>query len=342
MKRRNCFVVLLLLILSLLSWSMIELVKNDSHSENDNLKIVTSFYPMYIAALNVVDGVEGISVQNMTEPQTGCLHDYQMTPNDMVSLSQSDGFIINGQGIEGFLSEVLNQYPDLPIITASEGITMLESGATDHVHEEEADDHVHEEDDHDHVHEEEDDHVHAEETDGHDHGGYNAHVWTSPEKYMQEVDNIVAGLSKLDPAHEKEYTENGEAYKTKIAALQAEAQSIQEQSSATNVILFHEAFAYLASEYGFGVVEMIDMDENTSLSANQLAALLTSMKEHEVHILFAEEAYGEAIANAIAAESDGKVFILDSMLRGDGSKDSYLQAMRKNLEVIKEALKWKN
>ena len=45
--------------------------------------IVTSFYPMYIDVLNITKGVEGVKVVNMTKQQTGCLHDYQLTTEDM-------------------------------------------------------------------------------------------------------------------------------------------------------------------------------------------------------------------------------------------------------------------
>lgn len=45
---------------------------------------------MYIATLNIVDGVEGVRLENLSEPQTGCLHDFQLTPEDMKLLSTAD------------------------------------------------------------------------------------------------------------------------------------------------------------------------------------------------------------------------------------------------------------
>ena len=57
--------------------------KQEKNAKAEDLTVVTSFYPMYIAALNVCDGVEGIHLENLSEPQTGCLHDYQLTPEDM-------------------------------------------------------------------------------------------------------------------------------------------------------------------------------------------------------------------------------------------------------------------
>ena len=81
--------------------------------------------------MNVTGGCKSVILENLSEPQTGCLHDYQLTPEDMVLLSKADVFIINGGGIENFLSEVASRYPNLTIIEAGEGIEM--SGENAHL-----------------------------------------------------------------------------------------------------------------------------------------------------------------------------------------------------------------
>lgn len=96
------------------------------------LHVVTSFYPVYIAALNVAGDSPGITLENLSEPQTGCMHDYQLTPQDMILLSQADLFLVNGGGIESFLARVGEAYPDLTISQASQGIGLL--GAEENAH----------------------------------------------------------------------------------------------------------------------------------------------------------------------------------------------------------------
>lgn len=86
--------------------------KNTDEAD-DMLTVVTSFYPMYIATLNIVDGVEGVRLENLSEPQTGCLHDFQLTPEDMKLLSTADVFVINGGGIESFMSDVAKRIRSL-------------------------------------------------------------------------------------------------------------------------------------------------------------------------------------------------------------------------------------
>lgn len=89
------------------------------------LRIVTSFYPIYLAALNVAGDIPGVEVINLTRPLTGCLHDYQMTPGDMVTLEKADIFIVNGAGMESFIHKATEQVPRLKLIQASDGIPLL-------------------------------------------------------------------------------------------------------------------------------------------------------------------------------------------------------------------------
>ena len=87
--------------------------------------IVTSFYPIYIDVINLTDGIDGVTVTNMTKPQTGCLHDYQLTTEDMKTLEQADAFVVNGAGMESFLDKVIKMQDGLTVIDASRDIPLL-------------------------------------------------------------------------------------------------------------------------------------------------------------------------------------------------------------------------
>jgi zinc transport system substrate-binding protein len=90
------------------------------------VRIVTSFYPVYVAALNVTAGVEGTEVHNLASPHIGCLHDYQLTAGDARKLSDADLLIVNGAGMESFLEKIRAQYPSLKIVEACEGVPLLD------------------------------------------------------------------------------------------------------------------------------------------------------------------------------------------------------------------------
>lgn len=102
--------------------------------KDGSFHIVTSFYPMYVATLNITQGIDGVTVTNMTKPQTGCLHDYQLMTEDMKTLEKADAFIINGAGMESFLDKVVTQQKNLKVIDASKGIELLKDGDEENPH----------------------------------------------------------------------------------------------------------------------------------------------------------------------------------------------------------------
>lgn len=97
-------------------------------------RIVTSFYPMYVATINITQGVDGVEVHNMTKPQTGCLHDYQLMTEDMKTLENADAFVINGAGMEDFMDKVTEQQKKLKVIDASRGIELIHDEEGDNPH----------------------------------------------------------------------------------------------------------------------------------------------------------------------------------------------------------------
>ena len=179
--------------------------KNTDEAD-DILTVVTSFYPMYIAALNIVDGVEGVRLENLSEQQTGCLHDFQLTPEDMKLLSTADVFVINGGGIESFMSDVAKAYPKLDVVEACEDVALLseDDADSDYDHDHEAD--TESDSDHDHDHE-----ADAESDSAHDQGDENAHAWMSVPRYRTMVQTIASRLAEKDAKHADEYYANAKA-----------------------------------------------------------------------------------------------------------------------------------
>ena len=93
---------------------------------NQSLRVVTSFYPVYIAALNVTAGIPGVEVSNLASPHVGCLHDYQLTAGDVRRLADADILLVNGAGMEPFLGKVAQQSPKVRVVEVSEGIPLLD------------------------------------------------------------------------------------------------------------------------------------------------------------------------------------------------------------------------
>lgn len=316
-------------ILSLLMVSLISLIgcskaPEESNDSSDSLTIVTSFYPIYISTLNIIKDVPGVNLVNMTKAQTGCLHDYQLSPEDLKTLSNASIFVINGAGMEGFLDRVISNQKDLNIVTASEGISLLSSEGEEHSHEDDHDNEEEHSDDHDHDHED------------------NPHVWVSITKNIEQVKNIAKGLSEYDPANAAKYEENANTYIQKLEDLRAEMHEAIDDLPNRNIITFHEAFPYFAEEFNLNIVDVVEVEAGTEPSPKQLEETIEIAKANNVKSLFTEPQYAAKAAETIAKETGIKLYTLDPIVTGDSTPDSYddyINKMKENLETLKEALK---
>lgn len=315
MKNKYVFVTVLLLVLLLAGAGLTQLyVKEETKQQDSELTVVTSFYPMYIAAMNVIGDTPGVDLQNLSEPQTGCLHDYQLTPADMKLLSGADVFIVNGGGIESFLSDVAADYKNLSIVNACEGLNLLSE-------EDEGEEHAHGD-----AHE-----------DGHNHGDVNAHAWMSIALYKQQVENILEGLCRIDLKHQDAYESNAKEYLAKLEDLEREQQSLKEELAGKHIVIFHEAYAYVAEDYDMEISYTMDLDEERQVSAGEVADVMEAIEKNDISVVLAEELYGKDMGDTVERETDAKVCYLDTLTRGEYEKDSYLDAMRHNMELLKEA-----
>lgn len=298
-KNKYVFVLVMLVVITVVSGLLTNIYVRESGSkqEEQTLTVVTSFYPMYIAALNVIGDTDGVHLQNLSEPQTGCLHDFQLTPEDMKLLSKADVFIINGGGIESFMKDVAKSYPDLTIIEASEGIDLLE-----------------------------------------DEGEENAHAWMSVATYEEQVNHIAEGLAAADEKHASDYQKHADAYVVKLGALKERQQKVAEKIKGQSVILFHEAYDYVADDYGLDVAYVLDLDEERQVSAGEVADVLAAVRDDHVKYILAEELYGKSMGDTVEKETDAKVIYLDALNRGDYDADSYIKGMSANIDLIEQYL----
>lgn len=263
--------------------------------------IVTSFYPMYLFAQNIANGIAGVKVVNMTQPQTGCLHDYQLSAYDMKTLSRASVFIVNGAGMETFLGDVSSQIPGIKIITASEGIRLLKSE--------------------------------TDETE------YNPHVWVSITDAQAEVKNIAEGLILADPAHKEQYRRNEQGYLAALEKEKQNMHEQLKNCRTKDIVTFHEAFPYFAQEFGLNIAAVLEVDPGSEPSAAQLKNIIAAVKQKKLRVLFTEPQYTPEAATTVSLETGAKIYQLDPIVTGPMDDPGYyVEVMDKNLTVLKKAL----
>ena len=270
--------------------------------DDGNLKIVTSFYPMYLDALNIVRGVNGVEVVNLTPPQTGCLHDYQLTPEDMKTLETADIFIVNGLGMESFLDKVIEAHPDLKIIDASDSpeiVPIMEGDVP------------------------------------------NPHVWMSITYSIQQVKNISSKLCELDPDRSEAYKRQTLDYVDELTTLRDELHLSLTMLPNKDIVTFHEAFPYFAKEFGLNVAAVIEREPGTEPTPQELAETIEKINSLPVKVIFTEPQYSSKAAETIANETGAQIFELDPIVTGEAKPENlldYVNRMLNNIMTLAKAL----
>lgn len=265
------------------------------------LRIVTSFYPMYLHAINLTKGIKDVEVVNLTSPQTGCLHDYQITTEDMKTLSSADFLVVNGFGMESFLDKAA-EISDLKIIDLSENkdIAPIEVN-----------------------------------------GEVNPHVWLSITYAKRQVIYLCDKLSELDPDHSLDYKKNALEYVTKLDELRAHMHEELDRLPNKDIVTFHEAFPYFAKEFDLNIVSVIEREPGTEPSPKELAETIDKLKSLPVKVIFTEPQYSPEAAKTIAEETGAKIYTLDPIVTGEAkltSSEDYINKMLDNMLTLVTAL----
>ena len=265
------------------------------------VQVMTSFYPLYIFALNVFDGVDGVTVSCMTTPSTGCLHDYQLLASDMMKLAKADMLIVCGAGMENYLADVQTQFPNLPVVDCSAGIDLIA------------------EDEHEEAH-----HHHHDE----DEEAYNTHTWLDAQNAIRIVQTIAQSAAAMMPAQADKIASNAQAYCERLAALDA----------GRSIVTFHEAFPYFARAYGLHIAAVMSDEHEDSLSPKALREVIETVRAAGNPPLFTEPGSSSVAAQTISQETGAGIYELDPIVTGEAALDTYETRMLNNAYALKNAL----
>lgn len=179
-KKAISILILIVMVVILLVYGAIN--RNKTKQSDGKIRILTSFYPIYIMTLNITNGVNNVEVSNMADKLNGCIHDYTLTTTDLKKFETANIFIENGAGLESFTDKIVNSYKDLKVIYAAQNVTNF---------------------------------IYSDDNES------NSHIWLSIENYKNEVQTIASKLSEIDEANSGLYNANANQYIEKLNELQS-------------------------------------------------------------------------------------------------------------------------
>ncbi|MCA3449883.1 MAG: zinc ABC transporter substrate-binding protein [Rhodobacter sp.] len=304
----------------------------------DKLRVIATFSILGDIVANV--GGDRVAVTTLVGPD-GDAHVFQPAPADAQAVAGAQVIVANGLGFEGWMDRLIEASgTQAALVTAADGVTPIAFGEEEHA-EEEGHDH-----DHDHAQGEAHDHDHAEEEaghEGHDHGAFDPHAWQSVTNVALYVGNIERGLAAADPAGAETYAANAAAYLAELDALDAEIRAAVAAlpDDRRTVVTSHDAFGYFAADYGLTFVAPQGVSTEAEASAQDVAALITQIREAGIAAVFVENIADRRLLDQIAAETGaaiGGTLYSDALSAADGPAATYLDMMRHNLGQLTGAL----
>ena len=82
--------------------------------------ILATTYPMYFLTSRLTEGMEDVTVELMISDSVSCLHDYTLTTEQMKKIEHADLIVMNGGGLEDFMTSALSGVPEGNIIVAKD------------------------------------------------------------------------------------------------------------------------------------------------------------------------------------------------------------------------------
>lgn len=287
-------------------------------AETNRLRVLTSIPPLYSWAANVVGDLA--EVENLLPADIGP-HDFQLRPKDLQRIQQADVILINGLGLESWLTKPIRdnaRQAKRRVVEVAAGLGRSEliyalpelslGGRTT---------------------------AHA-----HDHGdGANPHLWLDPVFARHGVTNLLAALCEADPANAEAYTRNAGAYLAKLTQLDDEIRVEIRKLLHRQVVTFHDAFPYFCRRYGLELVGVIEEVPGASPSPRYLASLSKAIRDRGVKVVFTEPQFNPRLAQQLARDLGISVARLDVLETGPLNPTAYEEGMRRNLKALMEALK---
>ncbi|MFO7952192.1 MAG: metal ABC transporter substrate-binding protein [Bacillota bacterium] len=317
-KRMPVFLFSVFVVISLL-WMAAGCSDSDisDEEEQDIIEVVTTIHPLGDIAAEL--GGDKVAVTYLL-PAGASPHTYEPTVEQARKVDQADLFFYIGAGLDNWALEMTDAADeDLIIADISENVPLIEAADYEHFEDE------HENHNHDH---------------DHDHGPGDPHYWLDPIIVRDSVLPVIhEKYVKLIPDQEAYFDQRYDEYQQELTLLHEEIQDAVSGFTQHSFLAFHSAWQYFARRYELKELAVIARFPGQEPSAGRIAELVELIKEEDIGAIFTEPQFAPGLADSVAEESGIEVYVVDP-LGGEGleGRESYLEMMRFNLAVFKEAL----
>ncbi len=292
-----------------------------NHSEKSRIHIISTIFPSYDFARQLVAGVDGVEVTMLIPPGTEP-HAYEPGVQDMAQIKECDLFIYLGGEADQWVEELLATFGENEINTIKmiDCVELLEEETiegmqTGHHH-------------------------HDEEITAH--GENDEHVWTSPANAIAISENIKSQLLVLDGENADKYDDNFINYKNQLSEIDKDLADLRSAGKPI-IVADRFPFRYLSQAYDIDYYAAFPgCSTESDPSAATIAFLETKIKETGAKAVFYTEFSSQKVADTLCEATGVKKLMLHSCHNVNKSDfengATYVSLMKQNIKNLSEVL----
>jgi zinc/manganese transport system substrate-binding protein len=256
-------------------------------------------------------GGEHVEVIDLIGPQ-GDPHHFEPSPQDIKRAAGSPLWLASGMGLEPYLPKlraVLGH--DVMVHEVGAALPALHGACSTCDH-----------GDHEHQHDAEAD----------------PHWWHSIDRFRRAAGDVSEVLAKHAPSHADAFTARCAAYQRALDELACwtKKELLRVPKNRRYLATAHAAFQYFCNEFGFQPIPVQGINREQVPSAAELSAIMKTLREAEVVVVFPEKESNPKILATLA--KDAGVTIAPPLIADGLGVRTYQEMIRHNVETIRDAL----
>jgi len=305
---KNLKTVIFMLVVVVVIVVMIN-IKQESQKDIKSSKVLISLstFSLYDIARHVAgDSVELVMILPFgVDP-----HSFEPTPKLMAKILKSDLVVYSGAGLEPWTEGFDFQGR---VIDMSNYVKLREAGKHHNYSE----------------------HYHTTH--------FDPHYWLDINNMILATNIIADELMKVSPKNKDLYIKNKDKYILELKQLNDEYIKKLSICKGDTIIVNHNAFSYMANNYGFHIKSLSGLSPEAQPSAKKMVELIKEINKDKIPVVFFESFANAKAIKSVANEANIIVDVLHPLanITADEAKENltYKEIMEQNLIAISKALR---
>ncbi len=291
---------------------------------DEKIKILCTVFPIYDWARNITAGSESVEVSLLVENGTD-LHSFQPSFGDMAKIKDSDIVIYIGGESDKWVTKSIDERAIALELSSLDEIVLYNVSddrfASAHTHE-----------DGEECHE------------AHDHT-FDEHIWLSLRNAIASCRHLADLLCKEDSDNAKLYSDNAEAYISKLSELDLQMSLVSDKISSPVIFADRFPFVYLLEDYGIDYfAAFAGCTTDTGADFDTVITLSCKLDKYQSKYIFVTERPIDGLADSIIAQTQARTAAVCSLnsMQSIGKTDissgiSYISVMQENINTLAAA-----